>query len=531
MDRKTILHALVCAVCLCHGFYASAQISNQRKLTLDSLFKLSDSADLPTPQRFYYAQQAYNVACERRDKKKMFNAQLQMALLKKELQQFSEAFFYLQNTHVFAQKERQVTNQMIALSYLGMLHADVSQFEKAQENYLKMSEIAEKNDSFYHNYIAKLNLSDLFYKQKNARKTIEYAESARDNAYKARRYCKGVAASYTNLASGYFLEKQYGKARYFLDSAQIIVDTMTHLDASIAADLYWRKGELSKEEGKKVEAIHWFERCAALHQDCEKEARKHLIGLYTVLGDNANATKSYRAVMDLDSANLANLTKESAKNITSVSRLSEEKQRNNDLENERFRLYISCLIGFLIVLAFYQQSKNMKVRKTLLKSQLAASEAARQLQASEQAKLQQVLAMQQEELKNRTLEIARKNEFLADLEQKIATLNAAMNKANIEELQDLVRQNALNNEKDIVEVKWQVDAWNSIFYEKLRHRVPELSATELEICGLIRLNLSSKEIASIRNIESKSVDMSRYRLRKKMNLKPEDDLILVLQNI
>ena len=153
------------------------------------------------------------------------------------------------------------------------------------------------------------------------------------------------------------------------------------------------------------------------------------------------------------------------------------------------------------------------------------------MQASEQTKLQQVLAMQQEELKSRTLEMARKNEFLIDLEQKITTLNAALNKDNVAELQTLVRQNTLNNEKDIVEVKWQVDAWNSIFYEKLRQRVPELSATELEICGLIRLNLSSKEIASIRNIEPKSVDMSRWRLRKKLNLKPDDDLTMVLQTI
>lgn len=531
MDRKMILRALVCVVCLFHSFYAATQITNQRKLTLDSLFKLCDSVDLPIPQRFYYAQQAYNLANERRDKKKTFDAQLHMALLKKKLQQFSEAFFYFQNAYAFAQKERQVTNQMIALSHLGMLYADVNQLQKARENYLKMSEIATKNDSFYHNYLAKLHLSDLCYKQKEAKKTIEYAESARDNAYKARIYCKGIALSYINLASGYFLQKDYVKTRYFLDSCKMVLDTMTRLDKTITAHLCRRSGEVSKAEGKSAEAIKWFEKCAALHQDCEKEARKHLVELYKERGDYAYAAASYQVIVDLDSMNLANLKKESAKNMMGVVQLSEEKQRNHELETERFRLYVSCLIGFLIVLAFYQRYKNIKVKKELLKSQLASSETARQLQASEQAKLQQVLAMQQEELKNRTLEIARKNEFLAELEQKITTLNAAMNKANIEELQDLVRQNALNNEKDIVEVKWQVDAWNSIFYEKLRQRVPELSATELEICGLIRLNLSSKEIASIRNIESKSVDMSRYRLRKKMNLRPEDDLISTLQSI
>ena len=531
MDRKTTLRAFVSAVCLCLTFCVAAQPPNQSKLTLDSLFKLSNSADLPTPQRFYYAQQAYNLANDKRNKQQMFNAQFSMAKHKKALQQFSEAFFHFQNAYAFAQKERQVTNQMMALCHLGMLYADVGQFEKAEQNYLKMGEIAAKNDSFYHNYVAKLNLSDLYYNQKNARKAIKYAELARDNAYKARRYCKGIAASYINLASGYFLEKNCAQTHYFLDSAWMILDTMTRPEVSLTANFYWRSGEVSEAEGKHEEAIKWFERCAALHQDCEKKAQKHLVELYKARGNYAYATASYRTIVDLDSMNLAHLTKESAKNIMGVSQLSEEKQRNNDLENERFRLYVSIPIGFLIVLVFYQRHKNLKVRKSLLKSRLAESEAARQLQTSEQTKLQQVLAMQQEELKNRTLEISRKNEFLADLEGKINTLNAALNKDNVEELQVLVRQNALNNEKDIVEVKWQVDAWNSIFYEKLRQRVPELSATELEICGLIRLNLSSKEIASIRNIESKSVDMSRYRLRKKMNLKPEDDLTSMLQNI
>ncbi len=52
-------------------------------------------------------------------------------------------------------------------------------------------------------------MSDLYYKKKDAQKAIEYAESARDNAYKARRYCKGIALAYINLASGYFLQKDY----------------------------------------------------------------------------------------------------------------------------------------------------------------------------------------------------------------------------------------------------------------------------------------------------------------------------------
>jgi DNA-binding CsgD family transcriptional regulator len=533
MNNRTVIFISICLISSFTGFSADAQRLHQLRdtLVIDSLLTLAENADLPTPQRFYYAQKAYNLANQKSYKKRMFSAKIEMALNKKNLQQYAEAFLYLQNAYEFAEKEANIEQQMIALNHFGMFYTDVNQQEKARESYLQLGEISENNNKFYYTYLSKLNLASLYYQKKDAAKTIACAESARDNAYKARRYCKGIALAYANLASGFYLVNNYAKAHYFLDSSKMILDTMIHLDKPIAADVYWRTGEVCKAEGKYTEAIFWFEKCVNLHQQCEKAVRKNLIELYEKRGDYTKAANSYRAIACIDSTYRSNLEKESFKNIMSVHDLSEEKQRNQALESEQLRLYWSIPIGFLIFLVLYQQYKNIKVRKTLLESQLEASEKTRELQALEQQKLKETVETQQEDLKNMAIEIARKNEFLAELKHKVQPLNAAMNDDNFEALQNLVRQNALNNEKDIVEFKWQVDAWNSIFYEKLRQRASDLSPTELEICGLIRLNLSSKEIASIRNIEPKSVDMSRWRLRKKLNLKPDDDLIFILQSI
>ena len=65
--------------------------------------------------------------------------------------------------------------------------------------------------------------------------------------------------------------------------------------------------------------------------------------------------------------------------------------------------------------------------------------------------------------------------------------------------------------------------------DRLKDRYPSLSKTDLRICVYIKLNLSTKEIADLMNISPKSVEMARYRLRKKLGLGPGDDISSVLR--
>ncbi|MBP7508155.1 MAG: response regulator [Prolixibacteraceae bacterium] len=69
------------------------------------------------------------------------------------------------------------------------------------------------------------------------------------------------------------------------------------------------------------------------------------------------------------------------------------------------------------------------------------------------------------------------------------------------------------------------------FYDGLNSRNPELTPGEKKLCALLRLNLSSKDIAALTFQNSQSVDMARYRLRKKLNLSPEENLVDFLMKI
>ncbi|MDO1500331.1 hypothetical protein Q2T40_09335 [Winogradskyella maritima] len=69
------------------------------------------------------------------------------------------------------------------------------------------------------------------------------------------------------------------------------------------------------------------------------------------------------------------------------------------------------------------------------------------------------------------------------------------------------------------------------FSHSLKKLSPNISANELKLCALIRLNLNSKEIGELLNITQDSVNKARYRLRKKLGLTPNEDIFTTLLNI
>jgi DNA-binding CsgD family transcriptional regulator len=84
--------------------------------------------------------------------------------------------------------------------------------------------------------------------------------------------------------------------------------------------------------------------------------------------------------------------------------------------------------------------------------------------------------------------------------------------------------------------EWQIINQNfDIVYENFTKRLmelhPGLSAADKRMCCYIKMGLSSKEIAPLLNISYKSVEMARYRLRKKMNIEGSMSLTDYLANI
>ncbi|HET8735166.1 MAG TPA: hypothetical protein VFM69_01075, partial [Pricia sp.] len=94
----------------------------------------------------------------------------------------------------------------------------------------------------------------------------------------------------------------------------------------------------------------------------------------------------------------------------------------------------------------------------------------------------------------------------------------------LEELRREIKQH-VNIDRDWEDFKRHFEEVHTDFHGRLKEKHPDLSANDLKLCSLTRLNLSIKETAGVLGISPESAKTSRYRLRKKLGLEPDDALL------
>lgn len=148
--------------------------------------------------------------------------------------------------------------------------------------------------------------------------------------------------------------------------------------------------------------------------------------------------------------------------------------------------------------------------------------------------LEQDIKHKTEELSNITMNVVRKNEILLDISNRLDRLvqgdNSADIKRQVSRIQSLIREN-ISHDDDWRTFMHNFDAAYEDFTKKLQARHPGLTTTELRVCCYLKMGLSSKEIAPLFNISYRSVEMTRYRLRKKLGLTRDVSLTDYLQSI
>jgi len=94
---------------------------------------------------------------------------------------------------------------------------------------------------------------------------------------------------------------------------------------------------------------------------------------------------------------------------------------------------------------------------------------------------------------------------------------------DIAQLQQLLKEDQ-QLESDWEQFAFHFDQVHHDFLKRLQQQYPQLSAKDQRLCAYLRLNLSTKEIAPLMNISIRGLEISRYRLRKKLQLEPEVNL-------
>ncbi len=141
---------------------------------------------------------------------------------------------------------------------------------------------------------------------------------------------------------------------------------------------------------------------------------------------------------------------------------------------------------------------------------------------------EQTLEFKNRELTQIALNIVHNNEFNLGLRKEVAELEVEFGTKN---KQLATKLEAIKHE---LSLKLKNEAWqqfdnyyqqsNPDFFKKLSEHYPDLTPSELKLCAFLRLNLQSKEIASLLCLNQDSVKTLRSRIRKKMNLNSNESL-------
>ncbi len=137
----------------------------------------------------------------------------------------------------------------------------------------------------------------------------------------------------------------------------------------------------------------------------------------------------------------------------------------------------------------------------------------------------EILENKKRELVSSALRLIQISEQNDKLIRDLTSIQVHTNKKGTEIIQKLIKEyNSQQHSMTWQEFEMRFENVYESFYQRLKEEFPGLSNSEKKLCALLRLNLSSKEIATLTSQDAKSVDMARYRLRKKLGLAQEQNL-------
>nr|WP_299172073.1 transcriptional regulator [uncultured Allomuricauda sp.] len=140
------------------------------------------------------------------------------------------------------------------------------------------------------------------------------------------------------------------------------------------------------------------------------------------------------------------------------------------------------------------------------------------------------LAFKKKELTTHALHLAKKNETLESLKQKAEAFKSDENGQSITQLINTINFD-LQDDNNWENFARYFEEVHKDFNSKVAKKYPEITPNELRLMALIKMNLSSKEIANILNISIPGIKKARQRLRKKMDLSTSDSLENAVLNI
>ncbi|WP_406683571.1 hypothetical protein N1F78_12890 [Seonamhaeicola sp. MEBiC1930] len=305
-----------------------------------------------------------------------------------------------------------------------------------------------------------------------------------------------LTIGYNSLANIYSSMKDYNQSIKYFTKAIVLADSIKASD--VIRDGYFGRFKTYEKMANYKAALNDLTKYVNIQDSLfSLESAKQIEELKTIY-----ETEKKEAEIALQEQEINNLNQE-----VKVSNLTKT-------------LYGIGMISFIAIASLLYFSFKQRIKKNRIERE------------KQEAIFKQEIEFKKKELASQTLHLVQKNTFIQELKDNLEKIKKSPELFKIE-----FRRLVMLLKKESAEDKdWEV--FKSYFTEvhnnfdnKLKEIYPDIGEKEIRLASFLRMNLSTKEIASMINVLPESVLKSKYRLKKKLQLDKETDLNSFLKSL
>ncbi|MCK5338203.1 MAG: tetratricopeptide repeat protein [Bacteroidales bacterium] len=432
----------------------------------------------------------------------------QLGVLYFKIDKFDEAREYLKSVILFMQENGMEPNNETCINKylrtyinLGAVNIRQRKFTEAEINYTKALTLLDESDVVSYAVILN-NLGIIAKEQEEYDKAFDYHRRALKIREEEQNY-HGIAQSYNNLGATYFISGDMESARIYVEKSLKISLENNYLPSAVISLEYLKQ----IYEGRKD-----FEKAFAYQAQ------------FLAINDSLMNQEKLRAISQLEMQD---------KFDTRV-RESQHRQEKTEAEQRKKEIiYLlitaASVLGILILVLIYFLQRS-KMKRQMLETRKNNLEV-KGLEL-ENINLERELEFRTKELTTNVMYMARTSEFITRISEKLLRSKMYFTQDNQEVINKVITELQSYIDQDTwAEFEIRFQQVHNDFYTKLNELHPDLTANEKKLCAFLRLNMTTKEISAITYQSVNSIIVARSRLRKKLGIDRDENLVSYLENL
>ncbi|WP_394749226.1 tetratricopeptide repeat protein [Spongiimicrobium salis] len=420
---------------------------------------------------------------------------LQIARLYNLTENHQKAIETYEESISYYDKVNNVKNKAQALNFIAHSQINLKNYKDAEEN-LKESLILSEQLKYKPN-IARIykNYGVIEFEKQNYDKSINYLNDSYD-LWKSIGSVSNEATTLGHLGKSYYEKKEYAKAIKYLDESIIISKNNSYPNVLRAS--YLDKSIVLEKMNQHKEALISY-----------KESKKINDSIYNI--EKINAVEELKTIYETE------------KKEAEIALQDEEiKTLNAQARNDKLTktLYGIGMFSFIAIAGLLYFGFKQRIKKNRIERE------------KQETIYKQEIAFKKKELASQTLHLVQKSTFIQELKENLEKIKKSPELFQVEfrRLVMLLKKESAED-KDWEVFKSYFSEVHNNFDEKIKSIAKDISEKEIRLASFLRMNLTTKEIASMLNVLPDSILKSKYRLKKKLNLNKDQDLNTYLNTL